>query len=192
MLDWLGYEEINTEEFGPDCYGILGEDDYDENKCIGGVQPNYNRLVQLNKTTANERDVEHVVIDLEKLDDNALLLEDIELRIGSEPWWFNQFWRKLLVIILPLWAFTYIFFAGYGYCNFKGYAKKKLGKIFCIKDKWWIYPEYFNHTKDLWYFFRRDHSHIFVLLFANTIVLPPILSCFGIDWLDMKAYWGLE
>jgi len=119
-------------------------------------------------------------------------IDDIQLTIGSEPWWFSTFWRKSICTVVPLWIFAFIYFSYSGFCSFEGFAARELGEIFGIRDEWWIWPEYVNHFMDVSYFLFYDHSGLFSFLFATTIVLP-----FACVWgeggpITARAYLGFE
>tara|TARA_B110000285_G_scaffold162911_1_gene181942 strand:- start:862 stop:1119 length:258 start_codon:yes stop_codon:yes gene_type:complete len=76
-------------------------------------------------------------------------IDDIQLTIGSEPWWFSTFWRLSICIVVTLWVSVFIYCSYSGFLSFTSYADKKLGDIFGIRDEDWIYPEYINHSKDI-------------------------------------------
>jgi len=96
--------------------------------------------------------------------------------LATEPFWYNQFWRLSISIVVPLWTIAFVFFAIESYNVFEGYENRKMGQIFGVKDEDWIYLEYFNHFKDLSYFLFRDHTRLFVWLFSFSMILPFTIS----------------
>lgn len=129
ILYWIGYEWINSKIFGPDCYGESSEDELHE-ACNGNYQPNYNRLVNFANPLAHERAIHSVVIDLTTRTDP--ITEDILVRIASEPWWYNHFWRLCICILVPIWTITFFGFCYYRKISFVSYDTKRLGDIFGI------------------------------------------------------------
>ena len=112
------------------------------------------------------------------------------ITFGSEPWWYSNFWRKSICILVPAWTLTFIYFSLDAFKIFKSYKEKVLGKIFCIRDEWWIIPEYLNHVKDEYYFLFKDHSNIFLFCFGYTILLPFVTTWGAGGPLAIKAIFG--
>ena len=59
------------------------------------------------------------MIDLSKINfEEKDLHEDIEIKIGSEPWWFSAFWRKASCSLILSWNIVFFVFAVIGYRSY--------------------------------------------------------------------------
>ena len=71
---------------------------------------------------AYERGAEYIVIEMNKF--VGAIEEDINLQFANEPWWLSPFWRRNIVVIIPLWTITFFGFVIYSYKNFKDYKTR--------------------------------------------------------------------
>lgn len=86
----------------------------------------------------------------------------------------------------------FAWFSVKAYNEFRGYENREMGEFCGIPDEKWIYTEHSNHVKDLGYFYLRDHTWKFSLLFSSTIVLPFIFSIGQAGELLRYAYFGMR
>lgn len=137
---------------------------------------------------AYERGTEYIVIDLEKWDDLFELKQDIEIKLASEPWWLSPFWRRNIVIVVPLWTLIYFGYVLYSYLTFKDYRLRQMSWL----DRKLIILEHFNHVKDFLYFLG-DHAYWFIIiLFEQTLIFPFVRSLGEGGSITRQAYYGFN
>lgn len=118
--------------------------------------------------------------------------EDIHITIATETYWYNHFWQLSISVLVPLYTILFTGFSVMAYYEFKGYENREMG-VFCgFPDKNWIWFEYWNHFKDGCYFYLRDHTWRFSLLFSSTMVLPLIISYGQAGDILRYAYFGMK
>lgn len=89
-----------------------------------------------------------------------IVLEEVIIYIGSEPWFFNKFWRQVFCYYILSWNTAYLIFGIYGYIRFKEYYDRPPPNFL---DKTLLVYEKFDNFKDFWFVFFCVHSTLIFL-----------------------------
>jgi len=116
------------------------------------------------------------VIDLSKINfEEKDLHEDIEIKFGSEPWWFSAFWRKASCSLILSWNIVFFVFAVIGY---RRYVSSEVRPKPSALDKFFLKLDKLDMFKDSYYLFFKDHTTRFFLMFANSILVPLFITAY--------------
>lgn len=114
-----------------------------------------------------------------------IVQEEVIIKIGSEPWWFNAFWRKVFCGYILSWNTAYVIFGWYGYNRFQGYYKRPPPTLL---DRALLVYEKIDNAKDLWFVFFCVHSTLIFLGLQFTILVPLVWTLTGPGHVDFISY----
>ena len=111
--------------------------------------------------------------------------DQVLIKIGSEPWFFNWFWRFVFCSYILSWNTAYLIFGIYGFIRFKGYYERPPPNKL---DNALLYYEKFDNFKDLWFVFVVVHSTLIFIALQFTILVPLVWTITGPGHKDFNNY----